>query len=168
VGFLLVDASLEPVYVNAEAVQVLTYPQSPTEIVALNKFLSEKYRALLSEDQSSLAGQFTSGRRQYLYRVLPVASRSDVPSYATAVLFERRAERSIDIAQAAAEFHLSCREQETVAHLSKGLTSKEIAQRMDISPYTVKTYIRLVMIKMGVATRSGVVGKLVCNSAERY
>ena len=165
VGFLLVDSSVELVYVNAEAVQILTYPQPPAEIVALNKFLAERFRFLLPEDQSSPAGPFTSGRRQYLYRALRVAARCNVPSYATAVLLERSIERSIDIAHAAAEFQLSGREQETVAHLLHGLTSKQIARRMDISPYTVKTYIRLVMIKMSVTTRSGIVGKLFRDNA---
>jgi len=168
VGFLLVDASLNPVYVNTEAIQVLTYPQPLTEIAALNRHLSEKLRVLLPEGQSLLTAGFVSGRRQYLCRVLPVNSRSEVPSHATAVLLERSAQRFIDVAQAAQEFQLSSREQETVAHLLQGLTSKEIALRMDISPYTVKTYVRLVMIKMGVSTRSGVVGKLVRNSADQH
>ncbi len=168
VGFLLVDSSLELVYVNAEAVQILTYPQLPIEITALDSFLSENVRLLFPEGESSPAADVMSGRRQYFCRLLPVASRCEVPSHATAVIFERSAERSVNIAQAAAEFQLSSREKETVAHLLKGLTTKEIARRMDISPYTVKTYVRLVMIKMGVATRSGVVGKLVCNSAERH
>ena len=54
-----------------------------------------------------------------------------------------------------------------MSHLLQGLTSKEIAREMDISPYTVKTYVRLVMIKMGVTTRSGIVGKLVRNIAHQ-
>ena len=168
VGFLLVDASLNPVYVNAEAVQILTYPQLPIEITDLDSFLSENVRLLFPEGESSPAADVMSGRRQYFCRVLPVASRCEAPSHATAVLFERSAERSVNIAQAAAEFQLSSREKETVAHLVHGLTTKGIARRMDISPYTVKTYVRLVMIKMGVATRSGVVGKLVRNSAEPH
>jgi DNA-binding CsgD family transcriptional regulator len=40
------------------------------------------------------------------------------------------------------------------------LTSKEIATRLEISPNTVKAFVRLVMVKMGVTTRSGIVGKL--------
>ena len=172
VGFLLVDSSLNPVYVNADAVQILTYPQIPTEVAALDRYLSEKIRSLLPADQYSPQSppsvEFMSGRRQYLCRVLPVASRSEVPSRATAVLLERSAERSIDVAQAALEFRLTGREQETVAHLLQGLTSKEIALRMNVSPYTVKTYVRLVMIKMGVSTRAGVVGKLVRSSAGEY
>ena len=168
VGFLLVDTSLKPVYVNAEAIQVLTYPQPLTEIAALDGYLSEKIRLLLPEEQPLPPAEFMSGRRQYLCRVLPVNSRSEAPSHASAVLLERSVQRFIDVAQAAAEFQLSSREQETVAHLLQGLTSKEIALRMDISPYTVKTYVRLVMIKMGVSTRSGVVGKLARNSADQH
>jgi len=58
-------------------------------------------------------------------------------------------------------FQLTEREREAVEHLSEGLTSKEIAQRMNISHNTVKTFLRLVMIKMGVTTRSGVIGKII-------
>jgi DNA-binding CsgD family transcriptional regulator len=45
--------------------------------------------------------------------------------------------------------------------LLQGLTSKEIAARMSISPNTVKAFLRLVMVKMGVSTRSGIVGRVV-------
>jgi len=38
--------------------------------------------------------------------------------------------------------------------------SKEIAERMKISPSTVKAFLRLVMVKMSVSTRSGIVGKV--------
>jgi DNA-binding CsgD family transcriptional regulator len=45
--------------------------------------------------------------------------------------------------------------------LFQGLTNKEVAQRMRISPHTVKALVRLVMAKMGVSTRSGILGKIV-------
>jgi DNA-binding CsgD family transcriptional regulator len=45
--------------------------------------------------------------------------------------------------------------------LLEGLTSKEIADRMGISPNTVKAFIRLVMVKMNVSTRSGIIGRIV-------
>jgi len=57
-------------------------------------------------------------------------------------------------------FNLSPRECETVQHLTYGLTNKEIAQRMNISPNTVKQFLRLIMSKMSVTTRSGILGKL--------
>jgi DNA-binding CsgD family transcriptional regulator len=45
--------------------------------------------------------------------------------------------------------------------LVDGLTSKQIADRMTISTNTVKAFLRLIMIKMGVSTRAGIVGKAV-------
>jgi DNA-binding CsgD family transcriptional regulator len=57
-------------------------------------------------------------------------------------------------------FGLTAREEETVQLLVEGLTSKEIATRMKISPNTVKGFIRLIMVKMNVFTRSGIIGKI--------
>jgi hypothetical protein len=42
-----------------------------------------------------------------------------------------------------------------------GLTTKEIAARIRISPNTVKSFLRSIMLKMGVTTRSGIVGKAI-------
>lgn len=60
----------------------------------------------------------------------------------------------------AEEFHLTVRERETVQFLLKGLTSKEIAIRMEISPNTVKAFLKLVMIKMNVPSRVGIIVKI--------
>ena len=57
-------------------------------------------------------------------------------------------------------YNLTLREQEALMGISMGLTSKQLAKRMKISPNTVKAFLRLIMIKMGAATRAGVVGKL--------
>jgi DNA-binding CsgD family transcriptional regulator len=65
------------------------------------------------------------------------------------------------IAEISERFGLTSREQETVQFLLEGFTSKEIAARMKISPNTVKAFIRLVMVKMSVSTRSGIIGKIV-------
>jgi len=48
----------------------------------------------------------------------------------------------------------------TVEFLVHGLTSKEIADRMNISPNTVKAFIRQIMMKTRASTRSGIVGKV--------
>ena len=45
--------------------------------------------------------------------------------------------------------------------LAEGFCSKEIAARMNISPNTVKAFVHLVMVKMSVSTRSGIIGKMV-------
>jgi DNA-binding CsgD family transcriptional regulator len=47
-----------------------------------------------------------------------------------------------------------------MGHLLRGLTSKEIAQEMSISPNTVKAFLHSVMTKMGVSTRAGLIGRV--------
>lgn len=63
--------------------------------------------------------------------------------------------------QIAVEYDLTEREQEALHGLAQGLTSREVAVRMKISPNTVKAYVRLIMIKMGVTRRAAIVGKLI-------
>jgi len=60
----------------------------------------------------------------------------------------------------AKQYNLTSRELQAVELLTDGLRSKEIALRMQISPNTVKTFLRLVMLKMGVSTRSGIVRRV--------
>jgi len=53
------------------------------------------------------------------------------------------------------------REQEVLEYLLQGLTSKAIANRMNISPNTVKAFLRMIMIKTGVSSRAAMVGKII-------
>ena len=75
------------------------------------------------------------------------------------MLLERRVRDRNGLPEVSQRFHLSRRELETVCHLVNGLTTKEVAARMSISPNTVKQFVRLAMSKMGVSTRAGIVGK---------
>jgi DNA-binding CsgD family transcriptional regulator len=65
------------------------------------------------------------------------------------------------VAEISQRFGLTAREQETMQLLAEGFCSKEIAARMKISPNTVKAFVHLVMVKMSVSTRSGIIGKMV-------
>jgi DNA-binding CsgD family transcriptional regulator len=76
-------------------------------------------------------------------------------------MLERRSNEAAKLNEMSERFGLTAREQETVKYLLEGLTSKEIAQRMKISPNTVKAFLRLVMVKMSVSTRSGIIGRIV-------
>ena len=79
-----------------------------------------------------------------------------------AVFLERGSSGSIPLAQVAERFKLTTREREVLQCLSEGgLTTKEIAARIRISPNTVKSFLRLIMLKMGVTTRSGILGKAI-------
>ena len=53
----------------------------------------------------------------------------------------------------------SGREFETLKYSAEGLTSKEIAQKLDISEHTVKNYFRRIHAKLGTRTINGAVGK---------
>jgi len=166
-GLLLMASDLKPIYANAEAIRILAYPEAPEPLNLADGFLTDKIRSVILADgngpHSAFATEFTSGRRHYLCRAFALNSHSnhgpDQP--ALAVIFERCSRRSFDAIQVAARFHLTPREQETLQHLMQGLTNKEIGQRMHISPNTVKAFLKLIMMKMGVSTRSGIIGKTV-------
>jgi DNA-binding CsgD family transcriptional regulator len=79
------------------------------------------------------------------------------------VILETSAQREC-MASLLREFHLTAREEEAVELLARGLTNKEIATSMRVSVNTVKTFLHLAMIKLGVSTRAGIIGKLVPQS----
>ena len=164
-GFLLLDSSMNPIFVNHAAAEILLHPQDVEKQRKLNDLLASKIRCTLLSGQSSgvrrLVTKFQSGKRLYLCRAFRVNALADsLPS--VAVLLERGSAGSISLIQVSERFHLTTREQEVLQYLLEGgLTSKEIAMRMGISPNTVKAFLRLIMLKMGVATRSGIVGKAI-------
>jgi len=162
----LISASLEPLYANTEAVEILAYPEKLKDIPAVQAFLAQKIRSALMDHSSAQApgfvNQFASGKRRYRCRAFALSpgSKEGKDSPSIAVLIERCAKPEVDTAYLFEKYGLTQRERETVEYLAQGLTSKEIAARMNISPNTVKAFLRLIMMKMGVSTRSGVIGKV--------
>jgi len=75
------------------------------------------------------------------------------------VLLEGSASRA-DLSQISTTLGLSLRELEIVELLVQGLTNKEIASRMAVSPNTVKISLYRVMKELGVSTRSGLVERV--------
>ena len=57
-------------------------------------------------------------------------------------------------------FNLTEREREALEYLLQGLNNKAIANRMSISPNTVKAYMRTIMIKTGATSRSAMLRKI--------
>ena len=187
-GLIVVDTALNLVASNTEAIQILTFPEPLEKIRHLDSWLTNKIRAHLVERQmqrpTAFVGEFRSAKRTYLCRSFPLDMNtndngdsdgaesqgqdhhaddngSGVPTALLVLMMERRSNGAVKLAEVAERFGLTAREQETVQLLLQGLTSKEIAQRMQISPNTVKAFIRLVMVKMNVSTRSGIIGKIV-------
>ena len=178
-GLIVIDGSLGVVAYNGEALQILTYPDQPDKIRHLDTWLTGKIRSDLVGKQSppQFVDTFRSAKRMYLCRSYPLdlkghhtngsasSNGSALSNGLLIVMLERRCNEAVKLTEIADRFGLTARERETVQYLLEGLTSKEIAQRMKISPNTVKAFLRLVMVKMGVSTRSGIIGRIVGPSA---
>jgi DNA-binding CsgD family transcriptional regulator len=165
-GLVLVDDSLNLVATNFEAVQILAFPDSPEKLGNLSGWLTKKIHSCLVDRKSltrpSFVSEFRSAQRTYLCRALPLHSGANVSARpALALILERKSNGGGAVAEISQRFGLTAREQETMRLLAEGLSSKEIAARMKISPNTVKAFVHLVMVKMGVSTRSGIIGKMV-------
>jgi DNA-binding CsgD family transcriptional regulator len=171
VGLLLLDDALDPVVLNKAAAEILSYPQQLDFQPNLHRFWAEKvHSALVSPDPSAgstIVPEYRSGKRRYSCRSFRLDTQAKGYSrLSIAVLLERESSGSFSLLQVAQGYRLTQREQEVLQFLLQGLTTKEIADRMDISPNTVKAFLRLIMIKVGVTTRSGILGKALTNLSQ--
>jgi DNA-binding CsgD family transcriptional regulator len=167
-GLVVVDAALNLIASNAEAIRIFAFPERVEEIRQPDLWLTGKIRARLVErdarSRPTFVKEFTSARRTYSCSscVLSVRANGAAASPPAVVLtLERKPNGALTLTTLSERFGLTQRERETVKLLLKGLTSKEIAEQMGISANTVKAFVRLVMLKMGVSTRSGIAGKMV-------
>lgn len=65
----------------------------------------------------------------------------------------------------AARYALTAREREMIALVARGLTNKEIAYELGISPATVRTHVYNLFQKTGVQSRIGLINKIASDSA---
>lgn len=159
-GLLLLGQKRELIACNSEAVKILLYPNKPGKPRDLRALIAAK----LPIDQFTTGDEmktvdFISGRRRYRCTAHPLEIHGNNPA-TTAFLLHRCPSPELMLSGITAKYNLTARERETTGYLLHGLTSKEIAQQMNISPNTVKAFMRLVMTKMGVTTRAGIVGRL--------
>jgi DNA-binding CsgD family transcriptional regulator len=63
-------------------------------------------------------------------------------------------------------YRLTKREQEALRGIALGLTTKELADHMHVSPNTVKSFVRLITVKMGVSSRAEIMVRLLETSKE--
>ena len=102
-----------------------------------------------------------SGRRRYSCRAFQLDSnRPGNSPTLTALVVERGPHLPVSRRQLGNAYRLTPRECQVTELLTLGLTNKEIAQRLGVTPNTVKMFLKLVMSKMDVTTRAGVIGKL--------
>ena len=80
------------------------------------------------------------------------------------VLVEKVIERhKMDLEKARKKFNLSGRETEVLKHICKGLSNREISEKLFISEYTVKDHMKKIMRTMNMTSRSEIIASLVLN-----
>jgi DNA-binding CsgD family transcriptional regulator len=173
VGVLLLDAQLRLVYHTAEAATILGYQRKqrdlPLDAVLPAARLQLKNPAQMDSAASAASLEFTSGRRRYRCRAFLLDSGgnssksngcADRLQPKIVAVLERVSTQPPDLTRWSEAFQLTSRECETVKFLLRGLTSKEIADQMSISPNTVKSFLKLVMAKVGASNRTGIIAKI--------
>ena len=166
VGLLILDRSFKPIYANNEAVQILSYPSAARKVQSLERTVRSKIKMILPSDeqfgQPDSLTEFISGKRHYMCRALAVSPRlGESSGEDVALVLERAPATSFALNRICEKYRLTMREGEAVANLARGLSGKEIAAHMKVSPNTVKAFLRLAMIKMGVDTRSGIMARII-------
>lgn len=163
-GIALVDGNFRPIAISNEAEAILSAISGSPEGSNGKASLSPNLLNLLNARSESNAAPifFSALGREYSCRVFDLRAWSDDITPPTLALYFTQERSMVEtVFQVSEEYHLTDREQEALIGVAMGLSSKELAVRMNISPHTVKAFLRLVKIKMGASTRAGIVGKLI-------
>jgi len=160
-GLLFLGPQKNLIASNAEAIRILYYPDKPDKGRQLSALVTDRIPMdlLRTPSQGRTIAEFLSGRRRYICTLhsLDIAGRN---KGTTAILLERVPSPQVTLYGMCKKYNLTTREREAMGYLLRGLTTKEIAQEMGISPNTVKVFLRSAMAKMGVTTRAGLVGRI--------
>lgn len=168
-GIVLVDMSFTPIAMDHGASAILSDLNRQDGYEGAAAIPRDLVMALQKRDlrsSSQVRIQVQGQTQAYRCRACLMETRSRLLGGPVLTLhFKRIASAAEAIRSFSEVYGLTPREEEVLTGISTGLTSKELAERMSISPNTVKTYLNLIMRKLDVTTRAGIVGKLLnCES----
>jgi DNA-binding CsgD family transcriptional regulator len=171
-GLILMDLSLTPLAFDQGALTIFQYPHHDDCKPCANYSLPEEIRGVIGDHSpsalSSLNTRVRVGLREYSCRSYLV--EADSTGFITHPIVALRLQRAHSVSETldrvAANYHLTEREHETLRGVANGLTSKEMAFRMNISANTVKVFLRYIMIKVGVSTRTELAAKILTESED--
>lgn len=161
-AFVLLDAMRVPVYANAEALRILAHRKDAAVGGDLGAMVADSLWPVLPVGEipsEGLATSFVSGRRRYSCRVTRLNALGAGQGAVYLLVIDRAGAPLAEENFVVERYSLTHRETELLRYLMTGLTNKEIGERMQISPNTVKAFLKLMMTKMGVSTRAAVVGR---------
>jgi len=169
----------EQVFYNEETYSIISKYADPQGIkTATPPYISSlclKWKDIFEENR---AGMFSAGgqqerkgmwhiamleshRREYLVKAIVLTGNMASPE-GKQYLFtlERVSSESVNLPMIFRQYKLSNREREMVQLLLMGHSNKEIARDLHLSENTVKGYMKLLMGKLGVNNRAGIIATL--------
>ncbi len=166
VGMVLLDESFNVIACDRGAAALLssTNPVAGESepVFQVPREILEGIQQHKSSGATNCEMQFRVGASVYLCRSYLLETRSGQLTELSfmALHLERIAGAQEAIQDAIAMYNLTEREEQTLKGILMGLSTKEVADQMSISPNTVKAFTRLIMIKLGVTTRWGIIAKV--------
>jgi DNA-binding CsgD family transcriptional regulator len=162
-GMLITDSSLNVIACDAGATAILRSAEpgsdAPVGDISLPPEIVEPLVRRDPADFSPIGRYLQRGKHRYSCRAYILQAWHNSPFEGLVAIHLQRAPCADDvICEVASQYSLTDRETEVLSGVAAGLTSKELADKMNIRPNTVKAFLRLIMIKMGVTTRSGILG----------
>lgn len=138
-----------PTMSGVEAIQVLRQDCPEVEIIALSSF----------DDEALVRSTIEAGAAGYLLKNFTLAELSkavhavvDGETYLS--IEAARALMSAMRQPAGPEIDLTERELQVLQYVEQGLTNKEIAEVLIVSPTTVKKHVRSILMKLNASTRT--------------
>jgi DNA-binding CsgD family transcriptional regulator len=160
-GLVLVDLSFQTIGYDRGAAAIFDGDLEPGPAFNLPREIQQVIHAYSPADLPKVTMHFRRGTSEYKCRAYLIKSRNNsMPHTVVALHIERDCTGQDAVARLIEQYHLTAREQEALTGIAQGLATKDLAKRMKISPNTVKSFLRLIMIKIGVTTRGEMVAKL--------
>jgi DNA-binding CsgD family transcriptional regulator len=164
-GVLIFDVNNKLLYFNKEALEMIPEMQKAVKTERIK--IPEKIYNLCKHMKSTASTASTvwevehSGLHCSLRAFFIGGHREDKKPIHIMVLIERIIEKhDIDFEKARTNFKFTNREMEVLKLLCQGLTNREVSEKLSISEYTVKDYIKKIMGKTGVDSRSKIIASL--------
>ena len=172
-------SSPEQVFYNEEAHSIISrYADSQGINTATPPHISSlcmKWKEILEENRSGMlssSGQhenkgmwhiaiLESHKRKYLVKAIVLTGNpASLEGKQYLFTMERVSPESVNLPMIFRQYKLSNREREIVQLLLRGHSNKEIARDLHLSENTVKGYMKLLMGKLGVNNRAGIIATL--------
>ncbi len=164
-GVVLLNRSLKVIAMDCGAAAILSYPNQPGAMSTLPSKILTILHSRKPKDFGLVKPSFHTEKGEYSCRACLAESPNVSFAEPLIVLHLEEVSSTIDtIRDVGTQYQLTDREIEVLHGISMGLTSRELGERMNISPNTVKAFLRLMMIKMGVKTRAGIAANILNRS----